>query len=200
MSKFRGGQACLQCSYVNIVTDNSATTNYQSVGVYLTGDTINVRVDSASICSYSSCGPAQISDFGSNNTITGYNKSVETASTNFGTAIASTQLYTVWPNANAGIVLELALFQMTAGVGCGAGSNTATLTYSFSDPTGTVHSAIAGPTLTISANGSLGSFASSTVSLPVHGASVVSWSASSTLASAGCSADPQYQAIIKVLN
>lgn len=192
-------QDCLQSSYVNISTDDSRTANYQGYAIYLTSKTNGIYVESNSLCNNTSCGPGQINGGGTNNIVGSNARFTPSPSTNFGTAISNQALFTQGSD-NGSVLLKLNLFQVRAGSGCGAGSNTATLNYTFTDPTATIHTNVAGPTLTISANGSVGSYTSAAVSIPIFAGANITWSVSSNLASVGCSTTPQYQASVEVSN
>ncbi len=113
--------------------------------------------------------------------------------TNFGTAIGTTTVsgYAAGYGATAGIYV----YQTTAGVGCSAASNTVQPSFTFTDPAGHAQT-IAGPTLTISGNGTVGAssgtFAQGTYSVAYTSGNVISYTTTSTLGSTGCTTTPQY--------
>lgn len=115
------------------------------------------------------------------------------ASTNFGATVGSTSVASFFNGAIVGIYV----YQSLAGVGCSAASNTAQPTITFNDPNGNTQT-IAGPTLTITGNGSVangsGTFTQSLVAIESNNSvNAITFTAASTLASTGCSTTPQYK-------
>jgi hypothetical protein len=124
------------------------------------------------------------------------NNTASTA-TNFGAVLTNVNMLGGVSPANATYDVKIGFRQVTLGVGCGAGSNTvnAVMTWTaggISQSTGS-GGVPAIPTLTIAANGAVGS-SSAYISQAVHidMNTQVTFTTTSTLASAGCSTVPQY--------
>jgi len=122
------------------------------------------------------------------------------AATNFGAALGSSSAASFF----SGAIVGIQVYQTRAGVGCSAASNTAQPTITYTDANGNTQT-IAGPTLTISGNGTVGNGSGTFVQSVVSIASNVSvnallYAAASTLASTGCSTTPQYAVALIIAN
>lgn len=118
------------------------------------------------------------------------------AATNFGANLGATNIVTTSIAAST-YDIKIGFRQSLLGVGCGAGSNTVNGVLSWTSG-GVVQSTGAGgvtalPTLTISANGAVGT-SSAYSSVPVHADinTAITFTTTSVLASAGCGTVPQY--------
>ncbi len=125
-------------------------------------------------------------------------QNVTTASTNFGTAIGSTNLipstYGLAP-----VKVSVTTRQITVGVSCTAGTNTATVTLAYTAP-GSTAETLPATVLSISANGVVdsGSTAAQVFSFTPKANTAVTYSVASVLASTGCSPVPQYAVDLQV--
>ena len=123
--------------------------------------------------------------------------SASTAATNFGTNLGATNVLSAVSPAGATYDVKIGFRQVTAGTTCGAGSNTVNGVLSWTSGGVTQSTGSGGvpalPTLTISANGSVGS-SSAYQSQPIHIDinTQVTFTTTSVLASAGCTVVPQY--------
>lgn len=119
------------------------------------------------------------------------------ATTNFGTNLGSTNILTAVSPGAASYDVKIGFRQVTAGVGCSAASNTVNGVLSWTSGGVTQSTGSGGVpalgTLTISANGSVGS-SSAYTSQPVHVDvnTQITFTTTSVLASTGCSTTPQY--------
>lgn len=121
------------------------------------------------------------------------------AATNFGTNLGSTNIVTTSPG-TATYDVKIGFRQVTAGVGCSAASNTVTGVLSWTAGGQTQSTGANGVpalgTLTISANGAVGSPGSTNayVSQPVHADinTAITFTTTSVLNSTGCTTTPQY--------
>lgn len=125
----------------------------------------------------------------------------QTAATNFGTAIGTPVSAASF---FSGAIVGVNVYQALAGVGCSAGSNTAQPTITFNDANGNTQT-IAGPILTISANGAVangsGTFVQSVLDIQSNNSvNAITFTVASTLASTGCSTVPQYKVSMFVPN
>lgn len=123
------------------------------------------------------------------------------AATNFGTTITNQTIIASLPSTGTVSIVAQAV-QTLLGVGCGAGSNTVGPSMAFTAPGGTVESYAPGALgISISANGTIDTGDTPNLNAPTQfvakAGTAITFSTTSTLASAGCSTVPQYTVFIK---
>jgi len=164
---------------------NSSISNTTGVAINFASGTNTMQDVGINTFSGTVIGSANIIPVGGGSNSSG----ITTASTNFGVNLtAQTVLASAFYPAT--LTLRVSSRQVTAGVGCGAGSNTALGTLSWT--TGGAAQTATINTLTISANGTVGTSIFQLIPIRADSGTAVTFTTTSTLASAGCSTTPQY--------
>jgi hypothetical protein len=62
-------EAALNPTYIGVTTDDSRAQNFQSVPIFLDGNTTGAFAESASLCNFKSCDPSLVADHGNSDTV-----------------------------------------------------------------------------------------------------------------------------------